>query len=46
LVGIGPWYASTYLGTIIVLGSSALIATLLPAVRAATISPVVALHQE
>jgi hypothetical protein len=38
LYEIGPWDVGTYLGTIIVLGSAALIATLLPAISAATIA--------
>ena len=43
---IGPWDVGTYLGTIIVLGSAALPATLIPAIRAATIAPVIVLQQE
>jgi putative ABC transport system permease protein len=46
LYEISPWDAGTYLGTIAVIGSAALLATLLPAIRAATISPLVALQQE
>ncbi len=46
LYEIGPWDVGTYLGTIIVLGSAALLATLLPAIRAATIAPVIVLQQE
>jgi predicted permease len=46
LYEISPWDAGTYLGTIIVLGSAALLATLLPAIRAATIAPVIVLQQE
>jgi ABC-type antimicrobial peptide transport system permease subunit len=46
LYEIGPWDIATYLGTIIVLGSAALIATLLPAIRATTITPAVVLRQE
>ena len=46
LYEIGPWDAGTYLGTIAVLGGAALLATLLPAVRAATIAPVTVLQQE
>jgi ABC-type antimicrobial peptide transport system permease subunit len=46
LYEIGPWDAGTYLGTIIVLGGVALVATLVPAIRAATIAPVVVLQQE
>jgi predicted permease len=46
LYEISPWDAGTYLGTIAVLGGAALLATLIPAVRAATIAPVIALQQE
>jgi ABC-type antimicrobial peptide transport system permease subunit len=46
LYEISPWDAVTYLATIAVLGSVALLATLLPAIRAATISPLVVLRQE
>jgi ABC-type antimicrobial peptide transport system permease subunit len=46
LYEIGPWDAGTYLGTIAVLGSVALLATLLPAIRAATIAPGIVLQQE
>jgi predicted permease len=46
LYEISPWDAVTYLGTIIVLGGVAVLATLLPAIRAATIMPVVVLRQE
>jgi putative ABC transport system permease protein len=46
LFEIGPWDIGTYLGTIVVLGSAALLATLLPAIRAASITPVVVLRQE
>jgi predicted permease len=46
LFEIGPWDIGTYLGTILVLGGAALLATLLPAVRAAKIAPGVALRQE
>jgi putative ABC transport system permease protein len=46
LYGIGPWDTVTYLGTIAVLGGAALLATLLPAIRAATIAPVTVLQQE
>jgi predicted permease len=46
LYGIGPWDAGAYLGTIAVLGSAALLATLAPAIRAATIAPVILLQQE
>jgi putative ABC transport system permease protein len=46
LYGIGPWDIVTYLGTVIVLGSAALLAIVLPAIRAATIAPVIVLQQE
>ena len=46
LYEISPWDASTYLGTIAVLGGAALLATLVPAIRAATIAPVVVLQQD
>ena len=46
LYEISPWDAGAYLGTIAVLGSAALLATLLPAIRAATIAPVILLQQE
>ena len=46
LYEIGPWDAGAYLGTIAVLGGTALLATLLPAIRAATIAPVIVLQQE
>ena len=46
LYEISPWDAGTYLGTLAVLGSVAALATLLPAIRAAMIAPVIVLHQE
>jgi predicted permease len=46
LYEISPWDAGAYLGTIIVLGSAALLATLLPAMRATMIAPVIVLQQE
>jgi predicted permease len=46
LYEIGPWDVGTYLGTIAVLGSAAALATLVPAIRAATIAPVIVLQQE
>ena len=46
LYEISPWDVSAYLGTIAVLGSAALLATLLPAIRAATIAPLIVLRQE
>ena len=46
LYEIGPWDVGTYLGAIVVLGVAALVATLIPAIRAATIDPFIALQQE
>jgi ABC-type antimicrobial peptide transport system permease subunit len=46
LYDIGPWDAATYLGTIAVLGTAALIATLVPAIRAARIAPLIVLQQD
>ena len=46
LYEISPWDVGAYLGTIAVLGSAALLATLLPAIRAATIAPLIVLRQE
>jgi ABC-type lipoprotein release transport system permease subunit len=46
LYEIGPWDVGTYLVTMILLGTAALLATLLPAIRAATIAPLVALQQD
>jgi putative ABC transport system permease protein len=46
LYEITPWDVSAYIGTIAVLGSVALLATLVPAIRAATIAPVIVLQQE
>jgi len=46
LYGVTPWDVSSYLGTIAVLGGAALLAIVVPGIRAATISPVVALQQE
>jgi putative ABC transport system permease protein len=46
LYEISPWDIGSYLGTIAVLGSAALLATLFPAIRAATIAPVIVLQQE
>jgi putative ABC transport system permease protein len=46
LYEISSWDVVTYLGTIAVLGSAALLATLLPAIRVATIAPVILLQQE
>ena len=46
LYEISPWDVGTYLGAIVVLGVAALVATLIPAIRAATIDPFIALQQE
>jgi hypothetical protein len=46
LYEISPWDVATYLGTIAVLGTAALLAILLPAIRAASIAPVIVLQQE
>jgi putative ABC transport system permease protein len=46
LFEISPWDVGTYLGTIAVIGAAALLATVLPAIRAATIAPVTVLQQE
>ena len=46
LYEITPWDVSAYIGTIAVLGSVAVLATLVPAIRAATIAPVIVLQQE
>ena len=46
LYQISPWDVGTYVGTVVVLGGAALLATLVPAIRAATIAPLVALQQE
>jgi predicted permease len=46
LYEISPWDVGTYLGSVSVLGIAALLATLLPAIRAATIAPVIVLQQE
>lgn len=46
LYGIGPWDALSYFGALIVLSVAALLATTIPAIRAATIAPVTALRAE
>jgi ABC-type antimicrobial peptide transport system permease subunit len=46
LYGVTPWDISSYLGTIAVLGGAALLAIIVPGIRAATIPAVVALQQE
>ena len=46
LYEISPWDVSTYVGAVAVLGVTALLATLIPAIRAATIAPLIVLQQE
>ena len=46
LYEISSWDVGTYLVTLAVLGSAALLATLVPAIRAATVAPVIVLQQE
>jgi predicted permease len=46
LYQISPWDLATYLGTVLVLGSAALLAILVPAIRAAMVAPLVVLRQE
>ncbi|MGH9379779.1 MAG: hypothetical protein ACRD2Z_04095, partial [Thermoanaerobaculia bacterium] len=46
LYEISPWDVGTYLGAVVVLGVAALLATLIPAIRAAAIAPLIALQQE
>lgn len=46
LYGISPWDAATYAGAAAVLGVAALLATLLPACRAAAVAPLIALQDE
>ena len=46
LYQISPWDVATYVGAVALLGVAALLATLLPAIRAATIAPRIALQQE
>jgi ABC-type antimicrobial peptide transport system permease subunit len=46
LFEISPWDLGTYLGTVGVIGGVALLATLVPAIRAATVAPLVVLQQE
>ena len=44
LYEISPWDAGTYAGAVVLLGVTALLATLVPAIRAATIAPLIALR--
>ena len=46
LYEISPWDAGAYLGALTVLGVAALLATVIPAIRAATIAPLIALQEE
>jgi putative ABC transport system permease protein len=46
LYEISPWEVGAYAGTVAVLGTAALLATLIPAIRAASIPPLRALQQE
>jgi predicted permease len=46
LYEISPFDVGAYLGTIAVLGSAALLATIVPAIRAARIAPLLVLQQE
>jgi putative ABC transport system permease protein len=46
LYEISPWSVGPYLGAALVIGVAALLATVIPAIRAATIDPLVALQQE
>ena len=46
LYEISPWDVTAYLGALTVLGVAALLATLIPAIRATTIAPLIALQQE
>jgi putative ABC transport system permease protein len=46
LYEISPWDVATYVGALTVLGVSALLATVVPAIRAATIAPLIAFQEE
>jgi ABC-type antimicrobial peptide transport system permease subunit len=46
LYEISPWDVGPYLGALVVIGVAALLAILLPAIRAATVAPLIALQQE
>jgi putative ABC transport system permease protein len=46
LYEISPWDVGPYLGALLVIGIAASCATLVPAIRAATIPPLIALQQE
>jgi putative ABC transport system permease protein len=46
LYEISPWDIATYLGTIVLIGGVAFLATLLPAIRASAITPLIVLRQD
>jgi macrolide transport system ATP-binding/permease protein len=46
LYEVSPWDVGTYLSALTVLGVAALVATAIPAMRAATIAPLIALQEE
>jgi putative ABC transport system permease protein len=46
LYEISPWDVTTHVGAVVVLGVTALLATLIPAIRAATIAPLIVLQRE
>ncbi|MPY88578.1 MAG: FtsX-like permease family protein [Luteitalea sp.] len=46
LYEISPWDWPTYLAVVVLLGTAATLATLVPAIRAATIDPLIALRHE
>jgi putative ABC transport system permease protein len=46
LYEISPWDLATYVSALTVLGAAALLAIVIPAIRAATIAPLIALQQE
>ena len=45
LYEISPWDVGAYVGALSVLGVAALLATVIPAIRAATIAPLIALQE-
>jgi putative ABC transport system permease protein len=46
LYEISPWDVGSYVGALVVIAVAALLAALIPAIRAATIAPLIALQQE
>jgi predicted permease len=46
LYEISPWDVRSYVGALVVIAVAALLAALIPAIRAATITPLIALQQE